>query len=253
MFALQPSDDDELGFEKNPNLFQMDKASIWDDLIVDYAAPMESNLITFSTSTTKFKNEPRLGENQQHQQQQQQQLRIGQRQSTRGKDACTTTNNNISNRKVWHRDIERKRRQEMSGLYASLRNLLPLEYIKGTRSISNHMQEAVNYIKHVEKNIEELQIRKDKLKKLSHSLKGHDLPNIVSVNAVENGVEVLIRSRSDFGISRVLAKLVEREVNVISYVSTKTNGIHLHKILAEAIDLDAAALQERLRQVINIG
>lgn len=39
-------------------------------------------------------------------------------------------NTNGSNKKIIRRDMERRRRQEMGNLSASLRSMLPLEYVK---------------------------------------------------------------------------------------------------------------------------
>ncbi|KAL2541994.1 Transcription factor bHLH [Abeliophyllum distichum] len=173
-------------------------------------------------------------------------------------------------RKLLHRDFERQRRQEMKRLYVSLRSLLPLEYIKGKRAVSDHMHESVNYIKDMQKNIKELSLRRDKLKKIytSGSIGAEDgssysnyLPNIVTLSLCQDGVEVLINSRSRggaFPLSRVLVELAGRSLNVVSCISTRTDDQRfLHRIQFEAMAgditcIDLATLKHRLINVINL-
>ncbi|KAL2527164.1 basic helix-loop-helix (bHLH) DNA-binding superfamily protein [Abeliophyllum distichum] len=141
--------------------------------------------------------------------------------------------NEINNKKVVHREIEKQRRQEMTKLCASLRSLLPIEYLKGKRSVSNHMNEAVNYIKHIQTSIEELSMRRDELKNSCNS----------------SSIEV--------SLSRVLVELLERGLNVVSCETTKVNDKLLHRIQIQASDLtagiDLSVLQENLTNMINRG
>lgn len=187
-------------------------------------------------------------------------------------------------KRIIHRDIERQRRQEMANLYASLRSLLPLEYIKGKRSIADHMQEAVNYIKYLQKNIEELGVRRDEIMKKASSSNSKTNSNnngssasedgsgvsvspnssTVTVNLCRDGaLEILISGSCNlkeltvnFPISKVLKKLVEEGFNVISCISTKSNEfVTVHRILtAEVRDtkcINIMELQQKLSNIIN--
>ncbi|KAK6125940.1 hypothetical protein DH2020_040329 [Rehmannia glutinosa] len=221
---------------------------ILDDLIADHAF-MGTNIINFSTSS----NNKQQGQNSE--------LAFRKRQTDHQRK------NESIIRRVMHRDIERKRRQQLSELYGSLQSLLPPEQIKGKRSVCDHMHEAVSYIQHMEKKIEELRIHRDKMKKLLPNLSGtkiassngtdNNLCNCVTVNPVQYGVEILISSSiksPELGLSRVLAELLDGELNVVSCVSTRPKERFLHKIQAEARDmtsLDLSLLQERLTNAIS--
>ncbi|KAK5778037.1 transcription factor bHLH36-like [Gossypium arboreum] len=172
---------------------------------------------------------------------------------------------NGEKKKLMHRDVERQRRQEMATLYASLRNLLPLEYIKGKRAISDHMNGAVMYIKYLQKRVSELSYKRDELKKVLNSTgfdhgmsyDGAVLSTAVVHQSLDGGVELVISTGFGAGaltLSRVLELLVQEGLDVVSCVSTRINGGLVHTIQSEVIDLtlvDLPRLEQKLSEEIS--
>ncbi|KAI7728119.1 hypothetical protein M8C21_028621 [Ambrosia artemisiifolia] len=197
-------------------------------------------------------------------------------QSPSSKPNSTTTDQGVEDgkdehtqRKLAHREIERQRRRDMAQLYASLRGLLPLEFVKGKRSTSDHMHQAVNYIKHMQEKIKVLSVKRDRLKKFVEAgVPGPStnteknklmklLPNTVSITSSNGGVHILVNSCSlehGFPLSRVLKAISDEGYNVISCSCTKVNQRLIHSIQTEVNDpmsTDFSMLQQRLSEVAN--
>ncbi|KAL5817725.1 hypothetical protein ACOSQ3_026103 [Xanthoceras sorbifolium] len=164
-------------------------------------------------------------------------------------------------KKIMHRDIERQRRQETATLYRALRSLLPHQYLKGKRSISDHMHEAVNYIKHLQNKIQELSERRDELRRLSSSstssttctaseycAPSHE-EDTVTVRPCLAGVEVVV---STVSLSRVLQVLIGQGISIVNCVSTRINEKLLHTLECEVSggrSVDLFELQQKLIKV----
>ncbi|XP_044469001.1 transcription factor bHLH36-like [Mangifera indica] len=176
-------------------------------------------------------------------------------------DTADDTNSDYNKRKMMHRDIERQRRQEMATLHASIRSLLPLEYIKGKRSMSDQMNEAVKYIKNLEMRIKELGARRDELKKISNSSTHGSESGSSDLNVCESsivvsqsliGVEVVYSCgyrEHGLPLSRVLEILLDEGLCVVNCVSNKVRDRLLHTIQAEVNDpscFSLGELQEKL-------
>ncbi|KAF7813210.1 transcription factor bHLH118-like [Senna tora] len=188
-------------------------------------------------------------------------------------------------KKIVHREIERQRRQEMASLYSSLRSLLPLEFIKGKRSISDHMNEAVNYIKHLEKNIKELNAKRDKLKKFlvsndnnssnyyseTHIIKDEDEKeeeeegtsrntSFFSVHEINNnegvGIEVTcgFRDHKRLPLSKLLQVVLEEDegLEVVNCVSTQVNGRFILSVQCEVNNSDLVDLPALRRKIVDL-
>ncbi|XP_010448437.1 PREDICTED: transcription factor bHLH126-like isoform X1 [Camelina sativa] len=186
--------------------------------------------------------------------------------SSGGSGMPQETDDNKKQKKLLHRDIERQRRQEMATLFAALRTHLPLQYIKGKRAVSDHVNGAVNFIKDTETRIKELSARRDELiKETGQKYQSNpdpartesDLPKsdpaTVMVQPHVSGLEVVVSSNSSgpeaLLLSRVLETLQEKGLEVVSSLTTRVNERLMHTIQVEVNSfgcIDLAWLQEKL-------
>ncbi|KAJ0705470.1 putative transcription factor bHLH family [Helianthus annuus] len=257
MFSFQHSDD--LLFHQIPSLISFQQpARNQQDLVLNLHdhVPMEATTNIPLTKARKLKG--------------------GQSPSSKPNSATTDQGVEDSNKdehtqkKLAHREIERQRRRDMADLYASLRGLLPLDFVKGKRSTSDQMHQAVSYIKHMQEKIKVLGDKRDRMKNFVEAgVRGEAtntekekqmnlLPNTVSISScINGGVHMFVNSclvEHGFPLSSVLKAISDEGYNVISCSSTKANQRLIHSIQTEVNDpvsTDLSILQQRLSEVAN--
>lgn len=115
--------------------------------------------------------------------------------------------------------------------------------------MSDHMNGAVNYIKHLQNKIKELVDKRDELKKPSNSIalkpENENSTNsfqrtCVMIRACLGGVEITVNSSlTDQGLplSRVLQVLLEEGIAADSCICTKVNERLIYTVQTEVLSL----------------
>lgn len=180
-------------------------------------------------------------------------------------------NSDNDEKKIIRREVEKQRRSQMSILCASLRSSLPFELIKGKRSASDHIGEAVNYIQSLKEKVNGLQVKRDRLKQMVNSSSlveseteadhssGAVAVKSVNINPIQGGVEIAICSSFEersSPLSVLMEILLQEGCDVVNSVSTHANGRIFLTIKCEVEDLtrlDLAKLQHKLERAILLS
>ncbi|CAA7058995.1 unnamed protein product [Microthlaspi erraticum] len=181
-------------------------------------------------------------------------------------------------KKMRHREIERQRRQEVAALFKSLRDLLPFQYIQGKRSTSDHIVQAINYIKNLQNNIKKLSEKKNRIKK---SLPGTNIfteectSSLTSSSTLSSscscvgdkhitvvvmpclvGVEIIIScclGRNKSCLSSVLQMLAqEQRLSIVSCLSTRLPQRFHHTIVSQVDDGMKINISELKEKLVNM-
>ncbi|XP_074294225.1 transcription factor bHLH120-like [Silene latifolia] len=180
--------------------------------------------------------------------------------------ASTSNTSNIDEveeekRREIHRQNERQRRQKMATLFESLRSVIPNDHLKGRKTIIDHLEEATNYIKDLEKNIKELKEKRDELKQSTEPTSSSrdqlgassdpTRPNSVVISQIVGGFDIEIRAKDDeYMLSTAIQVAFEEGLHVVSSTSSKLHGRFIHSIQCEVSDVTCVDLK-RLEQRLN--
>lgn len=154
-----------------------------------------------------------------------------------------------------HKMIERQRRKEMKVLFSQLRSVLPEENLRGKRTVSEQVLEAVNYVSHLQRKIEDLSAQRERMKvnfdqnaKVSFQkycnktlqFVGSDgeCP-AVKINPAGSGVQILTYAlEHEIAYSDILLRLEQCGLEVVNAASSAINNKVYHTIHTKVLDLN---------------
>ncbi|CAA7039152.1 unnamed protein product [Microthlaspi erraticum] len=167
--------------------------------------------------------------------------------------AMTKEEDEPKNKRAKHREIERQRRQEVTSLFKNLRFILPFQYIKGKRSSSDHVQEAANYIKDLQKKIEEVTDKRDRLKRSITDPSSTEECSIQSLSPSpslncscvgETHIDVVVRTCL-LGIEIVASYCFRNKSCLSSLLQLLAQEQYLH-VVENGIEVNLSELQENI-------
>ncbi|GLJ55125.1 hypothetical protein SUGI_1183080 [Cryptomeria japonica] len=170
-------------------------------------------------------------------------------------------------KQVTHKVIEKKRRREMNDLYSQLRSLLPHESLRGKRSISDQLLEAVNYVRHLEQQIRDLTKQKDNRNigsvfsralevsvTLEFNKSGEGFPCVKTKLVGSASIQISINAfKSPVALSGLLLVLEEAGLEIVTAASFATSERFFHVVYTKVANPNPNNIDElcvKLRHLI---
>jgi len=170
-----------------------------------------------------------------------------------------------------HKMIEKQRRKEMKALFSALKSLLPDENLRGKRTVSDQVLEAVNYVRHLQRKVQYLSAEREKMKancdqnaKVAMEKFVNKTPPFeesdrecpaLKINSGSSGVQIWTNSLEDEIVySDILVELEGGGLEVVSAASSTINNRVYHTIHAKVLDLNkfnVDTLYHKLRHLIR--
>ncbi|KAJ4703491.1 transcription factor bHLH36 [Melia azedarach] len=174
--------------------------------------------------------------------------------------------NNPSSSRTDRKTIERNRRNQMKALYSELNSLLPHQRPVEATSLPDQLDEAANYIKGLQTNLERMKERKDRLMGIekpnrsmnSEAMTGFRSPQI-EIHEMGSALEVVLITGLDcqFMFSETIRLLHEEGAEIVNASFSVVEDAVFHTIHSKVGDSassgshGAARISERLKKLVN--